>query len=283
MRRTRLRRSPSGAQYLPPPDRWLLSYADFVTLLLAVFIVLLASVWHRSQPLSAVATAIHSGFSKSSAGKAQPAPQAESVSLPKPQQPAPPDKIPGPQVDTAALQDELRGVLGDAMDRDEVVLQQTPEGLVIRLRELGSFHSGGAVLLPGAAAGLRNTGKVLMQHGLGLRVEGHSDDQPIHTGTFESNWQLSTARAMSVLRLLLDGADFPPERVSVAGYGPYHPIADNTTAEGRRTNRRVDLVVFAPQTRQEAAPTQVLSPLPPVSLPDHAKELGRPNYAGALP
>ena len=254
MRRTRQSTAGREAHYLPPPDRWLLSYADFVTLLLAVFIVLLASVWHHSRPLGTFSTAIHSGFEELRAGADQPPPSEATTPLPESPQTAPRNEPSVPQVDTAALKRELRGVLGDAIDRNEIVLQQTPDGLVISLRELGFFNSGEATLLPGAADKLRSAAAVLMQHGLEIRVEGHSDDQPIHTAEFDSNWQLSTARATSVLQLLLDGTGFPPERVSVAGYGPYHPVADNTTVEGRRINRRVDLVVVAPRSREENLP-----------------------------
>ena len=254
MRRTRENTAGRKAHYLPPPDRWLLSYADFVTLLLAVFIVLLASVWHRSRPLDTISTAIQSGFMEGKAVTDQPSSAEASVLLPKPQKTTSEDPVPVPQVDTAALKRELHDVFGEAIDRNEIVLQQTPDGLVISLRELGFFRSGEATLLPGAVDKLRNAAAVLMRHGLEIRVEGHSDDQPIHTAAFDSNWQLSTARAMSVLQLLLDDTGFPPERVSVAGYGPYHPVADNTTAEGRRMNRRVDLVVVAPRGREENLP-----------------------------
>jgi chemotaxis protein MotB len=74
-------------------------------------------------------------------------------------------------------------------------------------------------------------------------VEGHSDDQPIHTAQFRSNWELSTARAMAVLMLLVDDSGIDPRKVSIAGYGQYRPVADNSTPEGRQLNRRVDLVV----------------------------------------
>ena len=244
---------------MPPPDRWLLSYADFVTLLLAVFVVLLASVWHHSLALT---TAGHSSSVNASAGVPQSSASSPSSSPPKMRQPSPAEKSPLRQVDSAALMRELKGVLGGAMDRDEIVLHETSEGLIISFRELGSFNSGQATLLPGAAETLRSTGKVLMQHGLEIRVEGHSDDQPIHTATFDSNWQLSTARAMSVLRLLLEGVGFPPEKASVAGYGPYHPVAENTSAQGRRLNRRVDLVVLAPRTKQDSPLTQDAIPKP---------------------
>jgi chemotaxis protein MotB len=80
---------------------------------------------------------------------------------------------------------------------------------------------------------------------LNLRVEGHSDDQPIHTAQFRSNWELSTARALAVMSLLVDEGGFDPGKISVAGYGQYRPVANNTTPEGRKLNRRVDLVVVA--------------------------------------
>ena len=87
-------------------------------------------------------------------------------------------------------------------------------------------------------------GAVLQRHGARLRVEGHSDDQPIHNAVFASNWELSAARAMTVLLLLVDDAHYDPTRLSMAGYGPYRPVADNGSTEGRQQNRRVDLVVL---------------------------------------
>jgi chemotaxis protein MotB len=99
--------------------------------------------------------------------------------------------------------------------------------------------------LPGAAEKIERIAKVLALHGLDLRVEGHSDNQSIHTAEFRSNWELSTARAMAVMELLVNDSGFDPAKISVAGYGQYRPVADNATPEGRRLNRRVDLVVVA--------------------------------------
>ena len=137
----------------------------------------------------------------------------------------------------------------------------TPEGFVISLKELGFFNSGQAVLLPGAAAKIERIAKVLTQHGLDLRVEGHSDNQPIHTAQFRSNWELSTARAMAVVQLLVDDAGFDPHKISVAGFGEYRPIADDATPEGRRMNRRVDLVVVAATTPPASAKIHSLANL----------------------
>ena len=85
-----------------------------------------------------------------------------------------------------------------------------------------------------------------------LRVEGHSDNQPIHTPEFRSNWELSTARAMTVLMLLINDCGLDPGRVSVAGYAQFRPIADNATPDGRQMNRRVDLVGGCTGSRKAA-------------------------------
>jgi chemotaxis protein MotB len=129
------------------------------------------------------------------------------------------------------------------------VLQVTPEGFVISLKELGFFNSGQATLLPGAADKLKRIAKVLSRPGLEIRVEGHSDNQPIHNDQFNSNWELSTARAMSVLLLLVNDAGFDPQKISASGYGQYRPTSSNDTPEGRRMNRRVDIVVVQERVR----------------------------------
>ncbi|MDR1560313.1 MAG: OmpA family protein, partial [Clostridiales bacterium] len=76
-------------------------------------------------------------------------------------------------------------------------------------------------------------------------VEGHTDNIPISTAQFASNWELSAARATTVVRLLVDMAGIPPEKMSAVGYGEYKPVADNSTAEGRGKNRRVDIILLS--------------------------------------
>jgi chemotaxis protein MotB len=250
MRRRRNRREAAAPQE-PAHDRWLLSYADFVTLLLAVFIVLYAFSRGHKKPIQTVSAGIHSGFEDLSLKPPPKIPSTESGPLTVPPKQA--DTAGAVPLDTAELKSQLEGVLGDAIDKHEIVVQQTSEGLIVSLRDFGFFNSGDAKLLPGAAVELKRTAEVLMKHGLELRVEGHSDDQPIHTAEFESNWQLSTARATSVLTILLNDAKFPPTKISIAGYGPYRPIADNSTPEGRKSNRRVDLVIIEPKKRVDTA------------------------------
>jgi chemotaxis protein MotB len=151
-------------------------------------------------------------------------------------------------IDVGELQKKLTMALGKEIARQEIALRMTPEGFVISLHELGFFNSGEARLLPGAADKIKRIAAVLMEYGLDMRVEGHSDNVPIHNAEFSSNWALSTARASAVAMMLLNESRVDPRRLSIAGYGEYHPTAKNDTPEGRRANRRVDLVVVATTT-----------------------------------
>ena len=235
-------------------DRWLVSYADFITLLFALFVVLFAASRHSNQALERVARAIHSGFRSLGAmpGSATPS-AAGGKSSPIGPTGRAPDLSP---LESTALERELAGSLRSSFADGEIAMHRTPQGLVISLRELGFFNSGQARLLPGAGQKIERVGQILMSRGFALRVEGHSDNQPIDNAAFHSNWELSAARAMTVLLLLVDEAHYDPTRISMAGYGPYRPVADNTTAPGRRLNRRVDLVVLdAPASAEMSGPT----------------------------
>ena len=236
-------------------ERWLVSYADFMTLLFALFVVLFASAYHDKQTIVRVSAAVKNGFQEmgtfpSAIVKSDSAPSGSS-SIHKPL-----DQIdgeggqdkalaPGAGIDPVELNARLKGALGKELDRQEVSLRMTPEGFVISLHELGFFDSGDAKLLPGAAVTIKQIASILTQYGLDMRVEGHSDNVPIHNATFNSNWDLSTARAMAVATMLLNDANVDPKRISIAGYAQYHPAASNDTPEGRRANRRVDIVVVS--------------------------------------
>jgi chemotaxis protein MotB len=245
-------------------DRWLVSYADLMTLLLAFFVVLFASSYRDNQTLKRLSQAIHIGFQQLGAfsggennrGVAYPnLPPDPSTYTPQvhhpPSEPAP--AATAAAYDLAQLQQQIQAALGKEMQDHEVETRVTPEGFVISLKELGFFSSGQAGLVTPAAGKIERIAKILGQHGLELRIEGHSDDQPIHSAQFDSNWELSTARAMAVMKFLVEKDGFDPKKISVAGYGEYRPIADNSTVTGRRANRRVDLVVVSKLTPQPVA------------------------------
>jgi chemotaxis protein MotB len=237
-------------------DRWMVSYADFITVLFAFFVVLFASAHQENHSITTVSKAIHHGFvdlGPFSAAAVDPGTvhpkllpdrslsthPIEDATLRKS------DETAATGIDIEALRRQLEAAIGQELKDGQVTMSVTPEGFVISLKELGFFDSGQAVLRPGANRKIEQIAKVLAQHGFYLRVEGHSDDQPIHTAQFDSNWQLSTARAMAVMMLLINDSGLDPAKISLAGYGQYRPIADDASPDGRRMNRRVDLVVVA--------------------------------------
>jgi len=237
------------------PERWMVSYADFMTLLFALFVVLFASSYHDKKTVQRVSSAVKNGFQEMGAflesdslqdTSSSDMARLGSVLAPNESGGARVGTVPGNAgIDAVELQRKLTKALGKEIEKQEVELRMTPEGFVISLHELGFFNSGEARLLPGAADKIKRIAAVLMQYGLDMRVEGHSDNVPIHNDEFASNWDLSTARAMAVAMMLIDQAGFDPRRMSIAGYAQYHPTASNDTPEGRRANRRVDIVVVS--------------------------------------
>jgi chemotaxis protein MotB len=231
------------------------SYADFMTLLFALFVVLFASSHHDRKTIQRVSAAVKNGFqdmgSFSHGATMQDSLPAnvpgvgDPLTQTKTTEDNPATAPTNQGVDVAELRKNLSKALGQELERQEVDMRMTPEGFVISLHELGFFDSGEARLTPGAAEKIKRIAAVLIQYGLDMRVEGHSDDVPIHNAEFASNWDLSTARATAVAMMLLNESGVDPKRISIAGYAQYHPTASNETPEGRRANRRVDIVVVS--------------------------------------
>jgi len=138
--------------------------------------------------------------------------------------------------------------LAKQISNKTVAMEMGKDGLVISLREAGFFDSGSATPKPAAMETLRTIAARLGATPYDVRVEGHTDNIPIHNAAFDSNWELSTERATRIARLLLELDAIPPDRLSAAGYAEFHPVASNDTADGRAQNRRVDLVVL-PRTK----------------------------------
>ena len=238
-------------------DRWLVSYADFITLLFAFFVVLYASAQVDQKKINRIAWAIQVAFQQF--GVAVPANAKVPLDLdqpiplpPSPAKSSEPLQIPkpaeiNPQDDPnlTALQSELEQALEKEIAVHAVALHREIEGLVISLREFGFFDSGAISLRQSALPALDRIASVLGERPWKLRIEGHTDNVPIHTSQIASNWELSTARASELVRVLIVRYHFIPERLSAAGYAEYHPIASNATTQGRAQNRRVDLVVLS--------------------------------------
>jgi chemotaxis protein MotB len=150
----------------------------------------------------------------------------------------------------AELEDRLRGEIGDK----QVSVEMNDRGLVITFVAEVLFDSGKADLRPSALEKLEKVANVLNTtvQDLNIGIEGHTDNQPIKYSGWKSNWELSTARALSVLHYMISEHETVPDRLSATGYGEYHPIDTNDTKEGRQRNRRVEIVIL-PKTSKEQA------------------------------
>lgn len=124
-----------------------------------------------------------------------------------------------------------------------VVVEVEERGVVLRFQDSVLFDKGKAYLKPEAKIVLQNVGEILKSIDKHIRIEGHTDDLPINTPQFPSNWELSTTRATNVLRYLLE-LGLEPKTLSAVGYGEYHPLVPNENEESRQKNRRVDIVIL---------------------------------------
>ncbi len=243
-------------------ERWLVSYADFITLLFAFFVVLFASSQSDKKKQIKLAEAMQSAFtplgtfdahSKTppltdvSAAIANTTPAALTPPLPTTSTETPRETL--EQTKTRLTRLLAEQVAAGHIPPGGVTMRITPDGLVISLHEAGFFPSGSAEVRPASIPMLSILATTLPSGP--LRVEGHTDNVPIHTVQFASNWELSTARSTAIARVLLERGPINPANLSAAGYAEFHPVASNITEEGRTQNRRVDVILLRrPATSQ---------------------------------
>jgi len=231
-------------------DRWLVSYADFITLMFAFFVVLYSFERSDAKKQTEVSAAISAAFRSMGGHAKTPAPIEGAGVSRAPTTPAArtaEEQVNEPAAvkdDLERLRSELAETLKSQIASHALSLEMGRDGLVISLREAGFFASGSAEPKTDAMPTLRTIAAKLGSTPYDLRVEGHTDNVPIHNAQFASNWELSAARATGIARLFLETKTIAPERVSAAGYAEFHPVASNETEEGRGQNRRVDLVVM---------------------------------------
>lgn len=250
------RRRPSHGSKVVGRDRWLIPYADLVTLLFAFFTALYAVTAVDASRLSTMADGLRAAVGtppKATIDKPEGlSPQSEES------QPAQPIETPTPvEPDRGDVKEARAAILrdlGDMLDAKSLELIEDKRGLVLAIPESNSFDAGRADLSSQAQTLMRRIAGVLAGVPNAIRVEGHTDDAPIHTAQFTSNWDLSTARATRVIDFFISRGGVAPERLSAAGYSYYHPRASNESVEGRARNRRVDLVILNTTTRANEEP-----------------------------
>ncbi len=231
-------------------DRWLVSYADFVTLLFAFFVVLYATAQVDKQKALRLSNAIESGFQELGVFRngdpeavSAAVPDSAEVSSPKAAAPPSAQEILR-QHDLSAIRSELERALAPEIRQNDVALHLDADGLVVSLREMGFFDSGSASIKPGAENAFRRIALILRDHACFVRIEGHTDNVPIHTAQFASNWELSTARATDLVKALVERYEISADHLSAAGYAEFHPVSSNDSVKGRQLNRRVDVVIL---------------------------------------
>ncbi len=252
-------------------ERWLVSYADFVTLLFAFFVVLYASAQIDKRKAARLSGAIEAAFQQlgvfendprgpggTTANLALPADAASAVDPARNLSRLASSSVGlaemnHKQEDFTAIRSELEKALAAEIKRNEVAIRLDPDGLVVSLREVGFFDSGSAMIKPGAENAFSRVASILQQHACAVRIEGHTDTVPIHTSQFASNWELSTARATELVKTLIENHGISADRLSAAGYAEFHPVAGNDSAKGRQLNRRVDIVILAAPLRPRVA------------------------------
>ncbi len=221
-------------------ERWLVSYADFITLLFAFFVVMFAVSQVDSKRMGrfteafsrAVGADIFPGKGDTILPAMDEELNTEGEHGGKGELPGELKKVKAALSDLAQKTDSLQGLQ---------MLQRRNE-LVLRLADNVFFESGDDTLKGPALTMIRALAPELTRRNVDVRVEGHTDNRPISTLRFRSNWDLSTARATAVI-VKLAGEGMEARRLAAAGYGEFRPVADNATDDGRKQNRRVDLVV----------------------------------------
>jgi chemotaxis protein MotB len=229
-------------------ERWLVSYADFITLLFAVFVVLYASAHVDNKRIGELSHAIKDAFKDlgvfQTANAKRPTENVQVLTTTNQ------DAASESAADTTDLRKLLSTALAPEIKKKQAELRDGPDGLVISLQEIGFYDQGSDVLTEASTGTLNRVASVLKPTKLRIRIEGHTDNIPIHNARFTSNWELSSARATGLVRLFIERFELDPARLAAAGYAEYHPLQPNTSAEGRSMNRRVDIVVLDPPKKK---------------------------------
>ena len=248
----------------PNHERWLVSYADFITLLYAVFVTLYAMSQTDKKKVEQVMASMRESFGYTKLSLGEKPTVIESADIRIIPSLKPESLMPGPRPKPGGdLKGKGRGK-GRAEEKDfrnlkaaidaflvkqgaqqKVSVEINRRGLVVSLKEAGFFDSGSAAVKADAQELLSKVVGALGEYSNPVRVEGHTDNVPISTPQFRSNWELSTTRATNVVHHLIDRMQFDADKISAAGYGEHRPADDNSSPEGRQKNRRVDIVLLS--------------------------------------
>ncbi len=244
-------------------ESWLIPYADLLTLLLALFIVLFATSKvdaHKFEQLvKSFNIALNGGvgvMQNPSAVKFDPTQEVSTVTNKKDGEQEQEEKgkteeqkrleaaLEKETKDLQKMKAQLDGYIQNNKLQDKLQTRLTEQGLLITILDNALFDSGSATLRPGARALAAEISKLLVPQPKLVTVTGHTDNRPINTAEFPSNWDLSTKRATNFLKIILENKALSPAKFSATGKGEFHPVATNDTPDGRAKNRRVEVAIL---------------------------------------
>jgi len=222
----------------PGAPLWNVTYGDMVTLVLCFFVALFAFSSIDAKKYEQVQLSMRSAFG-GAGGVLQ-----GNVSV-----------FDAPIIQQRQIEQlfqDIKRVIDDTKWKGQAEVTITERGITISFKEKLFFKIGSAQIMPDAEVILEGVGKILKERRYPLRIEGHTCDLPIRSSQFPSNWELSAIRAINVTKFLINRVGFEPERISVAGYGQYHPLIKNDSEENRARNRRVDIVIITGLAKNNA-------------------------------
>ncbi|MEW6172572.1 MAG: flagellar motor protein MotB [Bacillota bacterium] len=251
-------------------ERWLITYADLITLLLIFFVVLYTFSNIDAKKFAGIAQSLSEALG-GSAGMVVSGQGPSVVSGAPVSQETIETKI---NLNTDAVENLQLQKIREQIEKyakeqglaAKVSARIEERGVVVTIQDTALFPVGSADLTPQARVIVHKVGQILRTTDNYIRVEGHTCDLPIHTPRFPSNWELSTARATSVVQELLRTDNFPPQRLSASGYGEYRPMVANNSEANRQQNRRVDFVVLRSRYKEvePAVPPELFYKTPKV-------------------
>ncbi|HOJ43760.1 MAG TPA: OmpA family protein [Syntrophorhabdaceae bacterium] len=217
-------------------ERWLLTYADLITLLLAFFIMMYTFSKQDSERYEEVSSYLKAIFSGGS-GILKKGNISGTQNL---------EMLTGKALTEGLkekITDELNAIGGESELKNSIFIFTDERGVVIRIMDKAFFDEGKAEIKPGAKKALDKICYILKDIKNHIRIEGHTDNTPISNAEFKSNWELSVRRATEVVRYFIEKGAITPERISATGYAEYRPLVDNDTPENKALNRRVEIII----------------------------------------
>ena len=215
---------------------WMATYGDMVTLLLCFFVLLFSFATLDVQKFKAIAVSMNGSLGVLDSGM--------TLSMEPLVNSFPADSPTEEVEEFKKLYEEMSEYIKENNLEASITLRLDERGLLVRFLDNVLFDSGKADLTPNARDIINKVAEIIRQNDKNIRIEGHTDNVPINTFRFPSNWELSTTRAVNVVKYLIEVNGINAYRLSASGYSDQHPVADNNTAEGRQKNRRVDMVIL---------------------------------------